>query len=88
MAWPLCSGTMDQTYGLLLKAATLDKATPSSVQHSKAYSSSGRPNHRMENGRPPTAYSYRQRSRVGSRGDTQQLLVPEKVLVCYQVERV
>ena len=30
-AWPLCSGTVDQTYGLLLKATTLDEATPSSV---------------------------------------------------------
>ena len=70
MAWPLCSGTIDWTYGLLLKAATLDEATPSSVQHSETYSSSGQPNYRMENGRPPTTHSHRQRSRVGSRGDT------------------
>ena len=41
MAWPLCSGTKDQTYGLWPKAATLDEATPSSVQRSKAYFGSG-----------------------------------------------
>ena len=40
-AWPLCSGTVDQTYGLSLKAATLDKATPSSIQRGEAYSSPG-----------------------------------------------
>ena len=55
MAWPLCSGTEDRTYGLSPKAATLDEATPPSVQHSKAYSGFGRPNHRTENGRSPTA---------------------------------
>ena len=70
MAWPLCSGTEDQTYRLSPKAATPDEATPSSVQHSKAHSGSERPDHRMENGRPPTAHSHRQRSGVGSRGDT------------------
>ena len=58
MAWPLCSGTEDQTYGLLPKAATLDEATPPSVQCSKAYSGSGRPDHRTENGRPPTAHNH------------------------------
>jgi len=41
MAWPLCSGTVDWIYGLLLKAATLDEATPSSVQRSETYSGSG-----------------------------------------------
>ena len=51
--WHLCSGMADQTYGLSLKAVTLDKATPSSVQCSEAYSSSRRPDHRMENRRPP-----------------------------------
>ena len=30
-AWPLCSGVQDWTYGLPPKAATQDKATPSSV---------------------------------------------------------
>jgi len=40
-AWPLCNRTIDQTHSLLLKAATLDEATPSSVQCSKAYSGSG-----------------------------------------------
>jgi len=54
MAWPLCSGTADQTYDLLLKAATLDEATPSSIQCSEAYSGSGQPNHRTENRRPST----------------------------------
>ena len=39
-AWPLCSRTVDQTYGLSLKAATLNEATPSDVQHGEAYSSS------------------------------------------------
>jgi len=67
MAWPLCSGTADRTYSLSLKAATLDKATPSSVQCSKAYSGSRQPNHRTENGRPPTAHSHWQRSKVGVR---------------------
>ena len=28
-AWPLCSRMVDQTYGLSLKAATLNEATPS-----------------------------------------------------------
>jgi len=46
-AWPLCSGMADWTYDLLLKAATLDKATLSGVQHSEAYSSPGCPNRRM-----------------------------------------
>ena len=31
MAWPLCSGVQNQTYGLPPKAATQDEATPSSV---------------------------------------------------------
>jgi len=35
IAQPLCSGTADRTYNLSLKTATLDKATPPSVQHSK-----------------------------------------------------
>ena len=82
-AWPLCSGTEDWTYGLSPKAATLDEATPPSVQHSKAYSSSRQPDHRMENGRSPIAHSYRQRSGVESRGDTQQSLAPEKIPVSY-----
>jgi len=43
MAWPLCSGTVDWTYGLSLKAAIPDEATPSSVQCSEAYSGSGQP---------------------------------------------
>ena len=86
--WHLCSGMADQTYGLSLKAVTLDKATPSSVQCSEAYSSSRRPDHRMENRRPPTIHSHQQRSRVGSRGDTQQLLALEKIPVPHQVERV
>ena len=86
--WPFYSGMADWTYGLSLKTATLDEATPSSVQHSEAYSSPRRPNHRTENGRPPTAHSHQWRSGVGSRGDTQQLLAPEKILVSHQVERI
>ena len=69
-AWPFCSRTADWTYGLSLKAATLDEATPSSVQCSKAHSGSRRPDYRTQNGGPPTAYSRRQRSGVGSRGNT------------------
>ena len=84
--WPFCSGTVDQTYGLPLKTATLDEATLSSVQHSEAYSSPGRPDHRTENGRPPTVHSHRRRSGVGSRGDTQQSLALEKIPVSHQVE--
>ena len=80
MAWLLCSGTEDWTYCLLPKAVTADEATPSSVQHSKAYSSSRWPNHRMENKRPPTTHSHWQRSGVGSRGDTRQLLALEILL--------
>ena len=87
-AWPLCSRTADGTYGLSLKAATLDEATPSGVQHGKAYSSPGWPDYRPEDGRPPTAHSHRQRSRVGSRRDTRQLLAPEKIPVSHQVERI
>ena len=49
MAWPLCSRIADWTYGLSLKTATWDEATPSSVQRSKAYSSPRRPNYRMHN---------------------------------------
>ena len=41
MTRPLCSRKTDQTYGLLLKTPTLDKATPSSIQRSKAHSGSG-----------------------------------------------
>ena len=40
MAWPFCSRTADRTYGLSLKAATLDEVTSSSIQHSKAHSGS------------------------------------------------
>ena len=87
-AWPLCSGTADQTYGLLLKAVTPDEATLSSVQHSEAYSGSRRPDHRMENGRLPTTHGYWQRSRVEGRRDTQQLLALEKIPVSHQVKRV
>ena len=88
MAWPLCSGMADRTYGLLLKAATLDEATPSSVQCSEAYSSSRWPDYRMENGRSPTAHSHQQRSRVGGRRDTWHSLAPKKIPVSHQVERV
>ena len=87
-AWPLCSGTADWTYGLLLKAATPDEVTPSSVQCGEAYSSPGRSDYRPEDGGPSTAYSYRRRSRVGSRRDTQQSLAPEKIPVPHQVERI
>ena len=86
--WPFCSGMVNWTYGLLLKTPTLDKAIPSSVQCSEAYSSPRRPDYRMENGRPPTTHSHRQRSRVGSRGNTQQSLALEKIPVFHQVERV
>ena len=55
---PLCSGKTDRTYSLLLKAATLDEATPSGVQCSEAHSSSGRPDYRPENRGPPTAHSH------------------------------
>ena len=88
MTWPFCSGTADRTYGLLLKTATLDEATPSSVQCSEAYSGPGRPNHRTESRRPPTTHSHRWRSGVGSRGDTRQSLALEKIPVSHQVERV
>ena len=88
IAWPLYSGTADRTYGLSLKAATLDEATPSSVQRSEAYSSSGRPDHRMENGRSPTAYSHQRKSKVGGRKDTRQSLALKKILVSHQVEKV
>ena len=87
-AWPFCSGTVDQTYGLSLKAATLDKATPSSIQHGEAYSSPRWPDYRPEDGGPPTAHSYQWRSGVGSRRDTWQSLAPEKILVPHQVERI
>ena len=86
--WPFCSRTADWTYGLSLKTATLDEATPSSVQRSKTYSGPRRPDHRTKSGRPPTAHSHRRRSRVGSRGDTRQSLAPEKIPVSYQVKRV
>ena len=88
MAGPLCSGKTDWTYGLLLKAATLDEATLSSVQHNKAYSGSRWPDYRLENGGPPTTHSYWQRSRVGSKRDTQQSLALEKIPVPHQVERI
>ena len=58
MAWPLCSRMADWTYGLLLKAATLDEATLSSVQCSEAHSGSGQPNYRTQNGEPPTTHSH------------------------------
>ena len=80
IAWPFCSRTADQTYGLSLKAATLDEATPSSVQRSKAHSSSRQPDYRMQNRGPPTAHSHRWRSGVGSRGNTQQSLALEKIV--------
>ena len=70
MAWPLCSGTKDRTYGLSPKATTPDEATLSSVQHSEAYSGSRRPNYRTQNGGPSTTYSHRWRSRVEGRGNT------------------
>ena len=88
MAWPLCSGKTDWTYGLLLKTATPDEATLSSIQRSEAYSGSGQPDYRPENRRPPTAHSYWQRSRVGSRRDTRQSLAPEKIPVSHQVKRI
>jgi len=56
-AWPLYSRMVDQTYGLSLKAATLDGVASSSVQCSKAHSGSKRPNYRMQNRGPPTIYS-------------------------------
>jgi len=87
-AWPLCSRTADWIYGLLLKAATPDEATPSSVQCSEAYSSSRWPDYRTENRRSPTTYNHQQRSRVGGRRDTWQLLASEKIPVSHQVERV
>ena len=80
-AWPFCSKMADRTYGLSLKAATLGEATPSSVQHSKAHSGSGRPDYRTQNGGLPTAHSRRWRSRVGSRGNTRQSLASEKIPV-------
>ena len=86
--WPLCSGTVDWTYGLPLETATLNEATPPGVQRSEAYSSPGRPNCRPENGRSPTAHSHRRRSKVGSRGDTRQPLASEKIPVSHQVERI
>ena len=88
MARPLCSGTENQTYGLSPKATILDEATSSSVQCSKAHSGSRRPNYRMQNGEPPTAYSHQWRSRVGGGENTQQSLAPEKILVPHQVERI
>jgi len=57
-AGPLCSRKTDRTYGLLLKAATLDEATLSGVQCSEAYSGSRRPNYRLENREPPTTHSH------------------------------
>ena len=70
MAWPLCSGTVDRTYGLSLKAVTPDEATPFGVQYDEAYSSPGRPDYRLEDRGPPTAHSHQQRTRVESRRDT------------------
>ena len=70
MARPLCSGMEDQIYGLSPKATTLDEATPSSVQHSEAHSSSRWPDYRTQNGGPPTTYSHQQRSGVRSGGNT------------------
>ena len=83
MAWSLYSRTENRTYSLWPKAATPDKATLSSVQCSKAYSSSGWPDHRTENRRPPTTHSHWRRSGVGSRGDTQQSLASEKIPVSH-----
>jgi len=88
MAWFFYSGMADWTYGLSLKAATPDEATPSSVQRSEAYSGSRQPDHRTENGRSPTAHSHQQKSGVGGRKDTQQLLALKKIPVSHQVERV
>ena len=59
MAWFFYSGMADWTYGLSLKAATPDEATPSSVQRSEAYSGSRQPDYRTENDRLPTAHSYK-----------------------------
>ena len=50
--------TADRTYGLLLKAATLDEATPSSVQCGEPYSSPRQPNYRPEDRGPPTTHSH------------------------------
>jgi len=36
----------------------------------------------------PTTHSHRRRSRVGSKGDTQQSLALEKIPVPHQVERI
>ena len=88
MAWPLCSKTADWTYGLSLKTTTLDEVASSSIQHSEAYSGSRWPNYRTENRRPSTVHNYQQRSRVGSRRDTWQLLALEKIPVPHQVERI
>ena len=78
---PLHSGKTDRTYGLLLKTATLDEATPLSVQRSEAHSGSGRPDSRTENDGPPTAHNHQWRSGVGSGRDTQQSLALEKIPV-------
>ena len=88
MTGPFCSRKTDRTHGLSLKAAIPDEATSSSVQHSEAHSSSGRPDYRLENKGPPAAHSHRRRSGVGSRRDTQQLLVLEKISVPHQVEEI
>ena len=81
MAWSLCSRMVDWTYDLSLKTATQDEVTPSSIQRSEAYSGPRRPDYRTHNGGPPTAHSHRWRSGVGSRGNTQQSLVLEKIPV-------
>ena len=88
MAWPLCSGKTDRTYGLLLKTATPDEATPPSVQRSEAYSSSRRHDYRTKSGGPPTVHSHRWRSRVESKRDTWQSLALEKIPVPHQVEGI
>jgi len=58
MAWPLCSGKIDRTYGLLLKTVILDEATPSSVQCSEAYFGFRRPDYRPENRRLSTTHRH------------------------------
>ena len=85
-AQPLCSGMEDWTYRL--SPTTLDEATPSSVQCREAHSGSRWPNYRMQNRGLSTAHSHQRRSRVGSGGNTRQLLALEKIPVPYQVERI
>jgi len=44
--------------------------------------------HKTEDHPPPTTHSHRRKSRVGSRGNTQQLLALKKIPVPYQVEGI